>query len=151
MLVTYLILLPHLLALFMTSLTQTAGHKMAALTVGVFVTFKRRFSGNGTSSAKLLCRFRFLFCVVLLGCFIPLPSTGSVMLFQSGSPLNRKNHFLYPSCFAGSPNSKLCTAPVTGVGGMGPDHSLPPIHTTAPTRTCTLKIKINRFVFTLHE
>ena len=29
----YLILLPHMLALFMTPLTQTAGHKMAALMV----------------------------------------------------------------------------------------------------------------------
>ena len=34
-LVAYLILLPHIPAFFVTSLTQTAGHKVAAITVCV--------------------------------------------------------------------------------------------------------------------
>ena len=41
-LVTYLILLPHMPVMFMVSLIETAGHKMAAFDGRVFVTFKHR-------------------------------------------------------------------------------------------------------------
>ena len=42
-----LVLLPHIPAVFMTSLIQTAGHKMAAFS-HVFMTFKHQFLTNRT-------------------------------------------------------------------------------------------------------
>ena len=56
---TYLVLLPHTVNLLMTSLIQSAMHKVAALTDMVFATFKFRFVRNWTKyrSAKLLYLF----------------------------------------------------------------------------------------------
>ena len=57
-LVTYCIPLPHIPALFMTSLTQTAGQKMAALTVVFNAVFKCRFLTKRNrikNIKKLLC------------------------------------------------------------------------------------------------
>ena len=47
----HLILLPHTPTLFATSLMQTAGPKMATLTVVFFVTFKSRLLTNKLKTA----------------------------------------------------------------------------------------------------
>jgi len=47
-----LILLPHMLILFMTSLIQTAETQNGTLTVGVFATLKRGFSTNRTRNLR---------------------------------------------------------------------------------------------------
>ena len=77
-LVAYVILLPHTLALFRVSLTQTAGYKMAALMGHVFMTFRCESLTNRTRNHAKHC------CVFLS---IPLLSTGAMMLFQFSSPL----------------------------------------------------------------
>ena len=55
---TYLILLPHMQALFLTSLVQTGGHKMVALSI-VFLQLQIGvFSKQDEkSSEKLLCMY----------------------------------------------------------------------------------------------
>ena len=85
--VTYLILWLHMLAWCMTSLTQIARHKVAALTV-VFSPFPT--SGfnqqDEKSSGKLLCVF-CLFVCLFFHSFLPLLSIGPVLFPHFGSLL----------------------------------------------------------------
>ena len=74
-LVTRLFMLPNIPALFMTSLVQTARHKMATLEV-VLVRLSNVFFNKKKSSEKLLC----LFCLFV--CFTPSLLLGPVALLS---------------------------------------------------------------------
>ena len=98
-LVTYLILLPHASALFMTSLTQTAAHKIAALTV-VFLRPSNIICNkqDEKGSVFVVCLFfgvcvcvRVCVCVCVRGCacicVCVCVSIWPVILLRFGSPL----------------------------------------------------------------
>ena len=94
---TFFFFLPHTPALFMTSLTQTAGHKNNDSTRGrVFTTFRRRFFTNRTRYRVKNCRGSLSLSLSLslsfsLSFLVPFLSVESVTLvtesYHCGHPL----------------------------------------------------------------